>query len=90
MAAQSPITVTFNYTFDHYFERVQPKRTRRPCASDLKHLILSELTEDLLSSINSYSIIYERNRPSPSKSRGEGPMAYNDENMTIGDTLPTS
>ncbi len=65
--------IKFNYTLRDYQEKFQTLRNGvypTPSASNLSKVLLSDFTEDIISSLSGKKVLFQRAVKSPSKSRG--------------------
>lgn len=76
MASPSPNPmIKFNYTLADYQEKFQTRENGvypTPCASNLSGVLLSDLVEDIISSLSGKKVEFERAELSPTKARGSG------------------
>lgn len=80
------IQLKLNYSNEDYQRTYkQDARSKTPCASDFKQVLLDTLAEDIIDTVDGKSIEYIRKKPSPSKSRGRKgkSCSYDKSSLTI-------
>lgn len=73
---------------DEDYQRIykQNTRSKTPCASDFKQILLDTLAEDIIDTVDGKPIEYIRKKPSPTKSR-KGKSCSHNKSLTIDGTV---
>lgn len=74
-AVDLPMQIKLHFTLADYQSTYQTMKNgvyRKPCASNLSRVLLSDLVEDMISSLNEKDVQFVRAQQCPTKSRNVG------------------